>query len=259
MAALVLWRLRAGQSFSVKPSGLPAANTSASAPGTSASPAATAVASTSAATRPESSDAIRFLFDGPLQENGLPKSWEARVIVGKLQSEVVNEPSGEKCLRMKCDESHFVIWCKTTPIDPEKFPIIAWRWEARTLPPRGDSRTHAALPMVGDYRNDKGLQLMVSFEGDLVLNYVWDSNAPVGYELDERSPVATIKTQVVDTGPPTPGKREHRIDVRADFIHRFGKPPGKILGVGVSANTNHTKAQSDGTVGAIRLLPADLP
>jgi hypothetical protein len=98
---------------------------------------------------------------------------------------------------------------------------------------------------------------MVGFEGDLVLNYVWDSNAPVGYELDERSPVATIKTQVVDSGPPTPGKREHRIDVRADFIRRFGKPPGKILGVGISANTNHTKAQSDGTIGAIRLLPAD--
>ena len=28
----------------------------------------------------------------------------------------------------------------------------------------------------------------------------------------ERSPIATIKTQVVDSGPPTPGEREHRID-----------------------------------------------
>lgn len=216
-----------------------------------------ATSPTTAATSAESSKAIPFAFDGPVDQNGLPKPWEARIIVGKLQSEVVTETSGQKSLRIKCDKSHFVVWCKTAPIDPDKFPIIGWWWEAQALPPKGDSRTHTATPLLGDYRNDKGLQLMVGFDGDLVLNYVWDSNAPIGYEFDERSPVATIKTQVIDSGPPTPGKRQHRIDVRADFLRRFGKPPGKILGVGISANTNHTAAQSDGTVGDIRLLPAN--
>jgi hypothetical protein len=149
-----------------------------------------------------------------------------------------------------------VLWFEAAPFEASEFPVIEWTWQALELPLEGDSRTSKNLPLIGDYRNDKALQLMVGFEGDFVLNYVWDYNAPVGFECDEWSPVATVKTRVVDSGGPLPSeKRTHRINVQEDFLRRFGKKPGKILGVGVSANTNHTKSMGKGLISPIRALP----
>jgi hypothetical protein len=197
---------------------------------------------------------VAFTFDGPAQADGLPTPWQSRVIFGDPQTSVVDGPAaGERAIRVRCDRAHVVLSCKATvPIDPARCPIVTWSWRADALPPRGDTRTHGALPIVGDNRNDKGLQVMVAFEGDDVLNYVWDANAPAGYECDEWSPVATVKTRVVETGPPTPGQwRTERVDVRADYARRFGRPPGRITGIGISSNTNNTAALGDGAVGPI--------
>jgi len=202
--------------------------------------------------------AIRFAFDGPVGPDGLPVPWRSRVIVGSLQAAVVDGPAaGERAVGLRCDRSHVVLSCQAVPFDPARFPVVTWSWRADALPLRGDTRTHGALPVVGDNRNDKGLQLMVAFEGDDVLNYVWDVNAPVGYECDEWSPVATVKTRVVETGPPTPGQwRAERVDVRADYQRRFGHPPGRVRGIVISANTNNTAALADVAVGPIRATPA---
>ena len=216
---------------------------------------APATASATRAVVPDGS--VRFTFDGALQPNGLPAPWDCRVIVGHLQAGVVDGPAaGERALRIRCEKSHVVCMYKAVPFDPDRLPIITWQWRADVLPAKGDTRTHKALPLLGDNRNDKALQVMVAFEGDNVLNYVWDQNAPVGYECDEFSPVATVKTRVIETGPPTPGQwRTERVDVRADYVRRFGHPPGKVTGIGISANTNHTASVGDGAVGPVSAVP----
>jgi hypothetical protein len=209
-------------------------------------------ASSKGGTRAGSEDRIQFPFDGPLQPDGLPAPWQSRVIIGQLQARVVNDPSHGKVIQMTCDRSHFVLWYEAVPFDPRKYPILSWSWKAIALPARGDTRTHTATPIIGDNRNDKSLQLMIGFEGDYVLNYVWDSNAPVGYECDEWSPVATVRTTVVDSGTTHLNQwLDHHINVLEDYQRRYGKPPGKVLGITLSANTNNTADRGDGLVGTI--------
>jgi hypothetical protein len=204
-----------------------------------------------------SNGGVTFGWDGPLQPDGLPQPWESRVIVGSLNSSVINDIEQGKSQDLVCDGSHVVVWYAAAPFAASTHPIIAWSWKALALPMRGDTRTHAAFPLLSSNRNDKALQVMVGFEGDLVLNYVWDANAPMGYECDEWSPVAKVKTRVVDSGAAGLGQWvHHEIDVQADFIRRFGKAPGKILGVGISANTNHTSARGEALFSAIHALPA---
>ncbi len=220
-------------------------------------PAAGAAAG--AATRAGADRAVRFTFDGPAGADGLPKPWQSKVIAGKLQASVVDGPAaGERAIRVVCDRSHVVLACQAVPFAAADYPVVTWSWRADVLPARGDGRTHTALPLIGDNRNDKALQVMVVFDGNDVVNYVWDRNAPVGYEFQEFSPVATVKTHVLETGPARPGQWvAERVDVRADYARLFGHPPGQVIGVAVSANTNHTASLGDGAVGAIVARPAD--
>ena len=198
---------------------------------------------------------IRFGFDGAVGANGLPEPWKAQEIVGKLRADVVDieTPGGEKALRLRCDSAHFVVWYEAVPFDPKQYPVVSWAWKAEKIPEKGDVRTRKEFLWSKANRNDKSLQIMIGFEGDHVLNYVWDASAPVGFECPEWSPVAEVRTRVIQSGTAGIGEwHEHRVNVYEDYRRRFGKEPGKVLGVSISANTNHTKAQGDGVVGVIR-------
>ena len=202
-------------------------------------------------------DEIRFGFDGAVGANGLPKPWQAREIVGKMKAEVVDGaqggPAGEKGLRLRCDSSHFVVWYEAVPFDPKQYPVLSWSWKAAKIAEKGDVRTRKEFLWSKANRNDKSLQVMVGFEGDDVLNYVWDASAPVGFECPEWSPVAEVRTHVIQSGTAGIGEwHEHRVNVYEDYRRRFGKEPKRVLGVSISANTNHTKAEGDGVVGVIR-------
>ena len=73
-------------------------------------------------TRFGSADKIQFPFDGSPQPDGLPVPWQSRVIIGKLQAQVVNDPAHGKAIRMTCDRSHFVLWYEAVPLIPANTP-----------------------------------------------------------------------------------------------------------------------------------------
>ena len=76
--------------------------------------------------------------------------------------------------------------------------------------------------------------------------------APVGTEVQEPSPVATVKTQVLDSGKAHLKEWvQHRVNIYKDYQRRFGKVPGKVLGISIQTNSNHTDSLCDGMIGDI--------
>ncbi len=200
---------------------------------------------------------VVFGFDGEVNADGVPAPWQSQVIRGSLDVSIVH---GSRCpdtraVRISSDRSHFILWHGASPYDPETFPILEWSWKVDALPPGGDVRTRREIPFVGETRNDKAAQVLVGFEGDEVLSYVWDTSAPVGTTIDEWSPVAAIQTQVVESGPENLGRwLDYRINVRDDYERLYGKPPGRVLGLSIQINSNHTASHADATICEIRAV-----
>jgi len=206
---------------------------------------------------------IRFEFDGPVADNGVPAPWIATVSAGNLQAKVValHEESGGKeagdasSLRGKSTENGSALWVRSDrasflltnrrEFDVATYPVLRWSWKATVLPTDGDVRKNALL--FGENRNDQAVQLLVVFEDRKVLSFVWDSTAPVGTEVDEPSPLAMVKTRVVDSGSEhLQTWRRHEVDLHQEYSRRFGKPPGKAVGVIVQSNANHTQSIGEG-------------
>jgi hypothetical protein len=203
---------------------------------------------------PAGLEEIRFGFDGPVNADGVPAPWQEKVIHGSLHVEVTDagDGTGAKALCVKCDKSHFLLGNQGQPFDPKDYPFVCWSWKADTLPPGGDVRKHAPLSFMGENRNDAVLQLLVVFEGKDVLSYIWDSTAPVGIEVQEPSPVATVKTEVLDSGPAHLKQWvAHRVNIYADYQRRFKKLPGKVLGISIQTNSNHTASLCEGLIAKI--------
>ena len=199
-------------------------------------------------------DSVQYDFTGPLGPDGVPAPWQSRIIRGNMNVEVTAPDAtlGQKLLHITSQNSHFIIYNGSKTFDPKEHPFVCWDWKGITLPVNGDVCTHDAFYYSSANRNDSALQVLVGFEGDNVLSYIWDTSAPVGTELDEWSPVATIKTSVVESGPAGLNQWQHfHINVYDDYKRRFGTEPGKVVGVSVQTNSNHTQTSSEGFVGPV--------
>jgi hypothetical protein len=192
-------------------------------------------------------------FDGPIQETGLPTPWQSRTIIGKLDFDMPPlDDSDHKAFHFHCEKSHAVVYAQVDPFDPNHYPIITWKWKGLALPTNGDARTHSAIPHFGDNRNDEVLQVLIAFESKETLNYGWDTSAPVGTEMEEWSPVTKLQMRVVESGTDHLNEwQEYRVNILEDFQRRYGKPPGKVIGVSFQTNCNHTGTVSEAVMGPI--------
>ena len=199
-------------------------------------------------------DVLIFGFDGDIQPTGLPAPWQSTAITGKLDFDLSQplDQLAKKAFHFRCEKAHVVVYTQVDPFDPNRYPIITWRWKGLTLPTNGDLRTHAAIPHFGDNRNDEILQVLIAFESKETLNYGWDTTAPVGTELEEWSPVTKLQTRVVESGADHLNEwRECRVNILEDFQRRYGKPPGKVIGVSFQTNSNHTGTVGEAIMGPI--------
>ena len=201
---------------------------------------------------PKVVDVISFPFDGVTDANGVPAPWQPKVSSGRLQVEVRNHEGkpDQKVLWVRSQKASYLLANAAHPFDPADYPYLSWSWKALILPTGGDVRQHNLL--FGANRNDQALQVLVAFDGGKVLSYVWDTTAPVGAEVDEPSLVAAVKTNVVDSGATYLNQwREHKVNIYADYRRRFGKPPGRVVGILAQANSNHTGSVGEGVFGEI--------
>jgi hypothetical protein len=86
------------------------------------------------------------------------------------------------------------------------------------------------------------------------LMYVWD-NVRETESVARNSHTSRIRKIVVDSGPK--GVRQwrlHRRDLVADYTRAYGKPPGRLLAIGVLTDTDNTKQSVRAWYGDIRLL-----
>lgn len=183
--------------------------------------------------------------------SGRPAHWELKVSSGRGQVEArPATPDAPPSLWVRAALSSLLLANRQYTYDPGEFPWLMWTWKGAALPKGGDIRVNALV--FGPNRNDQALQVLVAFENQNVLSYVWDTTAPVGTEVHEPSVIGHVESRVVQSGPEELGRWvRHRVNVRDDYAHRFGAAPPRVVAIIVQTNSNHTDSVSEGQFGPI--------
>jgi hypothetical protein len=87
------------------------------------------------------------------------------------------------------------------------------------------------------------------------LMYVWSNRREPGTVI-ANSRTSRIRKLVVESGPQQLGLwLEYERDIRADYEHAFGEPPGALLGVGIMTDSDNTRSQARAWYGPVRFVP----
>ncbi len=146
---------------------------------------------------------------------------------------------------------------RTLALDPQRYPVLSWRWKVTNVLEAGDARTKdgddypARLYVTFDYDpSNFGLVDRAKYEAlqalgyDQVptraLNYVWASRV----DPDTILPNAFtdwVQMIPVESGSTKVGTwvRERR-DIRVDYRRAFGESPPPIDGVAIMTDTDNT-------------------
>ena len=185
-------------------------------------------------------------FEGVEDTENVPLPWRIKVNKGAAGASVV-EDRGENILRLHCRDSSFGVE-RALSVSPVNYPVVSWTWNAVKLPESGDVRNPSM--------NDQALQLLFLFEGNVIISYVWDSNAPEGTITDESPgwPLGLrVKVLVVSSGHPRShgAWRTVRRNILEDYRRLFGKNPSGLVGLRIQANTQYTHSSSEGLIKSI--------
>ena len=157
-------------------------------------------------------------------------------------------------------------------LDPTQRPILEWRWRI-DAPLQGadiedrfadDSPVRVVLAFDGEHA-DMPLKDQMLFERvklltgqDLpyaTLMYVWCNRRP-SETITQNAHTSRVRKIVVESG--TEGARSwlsYRRDIVADYERAYGRPPGRLIAIGVISDSDNTRQVARGWYGDIRLLP----
>ncbi len=158
-------------------------------------------------------------------------------------------------LRIRSDSGISLIW-RSLPKDFAEGSTAEWRWRVDAAVPPTDLTDRGA--------DDRDLALYFLFADDpdavenppkslrsammkgRALVYVWGGDAGQGSVI--RSPSMLGRGQLVvqrPSGSPSGTWQAEHVDLRADFRRAFGREPGPLMGIGVSADTDNTGSLGD--------------
>jgi hypothetical protein len=139
----------------------------------------------------------------------------------------------------------------------------SWVWQVdASVPPTdltrkgGDDRNLAVyfvfLPAadVAEVR-DAGIRSLLNDPDARVLTYVWGGNHPAGAML--RSPYLGERGRTVALRPAGTGQGTAQVNLAADYSAAFGAAAPSVVGVAVSADSDHTGATIRARVSNLRL------
>ena len=177
---------------------------------------------------------------------------------------------GRQALQVRADRSVSVLRQRFEP-GLAAVDALHFSWQVDALPAGADLRDAGAT--------DAPVRILLAFEGDrstwsarthrlselshlltgeplpyATLSYVWSPNDPPGTVLNNPR-TDRIRKLVVDSGTAHLGQwRDHRRDVRADFIRAFGEAPGPLVAVAVMTETDNTGSHLRAWYGPMRLV-----
>jgi hypothetical protein len=209
-------------------------------------------------------------FSGERPGVSVPAGWRLAKLPGVSPTRFrIGEADGIRALGMDASNAGAALF-RPLDVDPERRPVLEWRWRVDSLVEGADIRTKkgddlpARLYVMFDYPLGRlslieqgKIRLARTFAGDLVpaaaICYVWDGALPEGTSLwnpyTER-----VRVIVVESGDRNLGRWvSERRDVAADFRAAFGESPPRISGVAIGADTDQTGGSSSAWFGGLRL------
>lgn len=162
---------------------------------------------------------------------------------------------------------------KAVNIDPKEYPIVRWRWKVENVLKHSDVTRKdgddypARLYITFAYDPDKvSLGKKLRFKtgqaifGDIpigALNYIWDTNTPIG-TIVENAYTDFAQMVVVESGTQKVGRwvSEER-NIYEDYKQAFGEEPPLMNGVAIMTDTDNTKEQATAYYGDIQFAKVE--
>ena len=162
---------------------------------------------------------------------------------------------------------------KAVNIDPKEYPIVRWRWKVENVLKHSDVTRKdgddypARLYITFAYDPDKvSLGKKLKFKtgqalfGDIpigALNYIWDTNTPIG-TIVENAYTDFAQMVVVESGMQKIGQwvSEER-NIYVDYKQAFGEEPPLMNGVAIMTDTDNTKEQATAYYGDIQFAKVE--
>ena len=130
-------------------------------------------------------------------------------------------------------------------IHPAQMPYLTWRWKVTQLPNGGDFRRGTT--------DDQAAQILVAFEDNRVLSYIWDTTAPKGaVEPASPFPFVHIFAMVCESGSEAANRwiSESR-NLAADFERAYSRPAPRVKGLRLQINSQHTGTIAESYFGEV--------
>ena len=172
-----------------------------------------------------------------------PMDWQLKVIHGRPDFGACQDSNGP-CLHLRSVSSSFGLERKVDVI-PSKMPYLTWRWKVTQLPAGGDFRRTTT--------DDQAAQILVAFDDNRVLSYIWDSNAPKGAAAPSTPfPLLHIYAYVCESGAADANRwlSESR-NVAADYERAFSRPATRVKGLRLQINSQHTGTTAESYFGEV--------
>jgi hypothetical protein len=178
----------------------------------------------------------------------LPDGWQLKVNRGTPDLAVIGD-GNNRVLRLKSRKSSFALE-RGVDVDIAQYPVLTWSWKVSELPAGGDFR-HSST-------DDQAAQVLVAFGERHVLTYIWDSSAPKGsWQNASFVPLLHIFAFVCHSGQEELNQwipETHNL--LQDYQKAYEKPPGRVKGIRLQINTQHTGSSAESYFGNISFRAA---
>lgn len=178
--------------------------------------------------------AVETLPFGSFAREGL-QGWQPKSFKGETEYRIV-EDDGVKVLQASSRAAASGLVYETA-YDPQRYPVLTWRWKIDHVLAKGDSRTKA-----GD---DYAARIYVVFPHwffpkTRTLNYIWSNRLPKE-SLQPNAYTANAMMIAVESGPDQAGQWVTVTrDVVADYRRAFGEDPPEVGAIAIMTDTDNT-------------------
>lgn len=189
--------------------------------------------------------------------NTMPDAWKVRTKPGTSPAvfTAAKDPAtGETFLNMAATNASASLVTDPEHLDPQKAPVIRWRWRVAVFPQGADGRNPD--------KDDQAIGVYIStgsFLRQRSIAYRWETDTPVGAEgtTTYAAGVVSVKWICLRNRQSSDGKTflvEER-NFLEDFRKAYGFEP-KQIGISISCNSQYTGTTAEAQLDWMEFLPA---